>query len=104
MAFAVCSLVGVTCLEYDIKLPIELLGFVFFGTVIGYNFVKYAAVYKKQFNELYLYLKVVQIISVVALFYFAFQLSWIVLMVFGGFAMLTFLCSPNRTLKLKRTI
>tara|TARA_R110000787_G_scaffold8495_4_gene28682 strand:- start:2811 stop:3581 length:771 start_codon:yes stop_codon:yes gene_type:complete len=91
VAFAVCSLVGVTCLEYDIKIAANLLGFIFFGTVTGYNFVKYAAVILKRYHELYFHLKVIQITSVIALFYFGFQLSWFVLTVFGSFAMLTFL-------------
>lgn len=91
VAFAVCSLVGITSLEYDIKLSYNLLGFVFFGTVSGYNFVKYASVYKKHFNELYLYLKVVQIVSIIALLYFALKLPWIILICFGGFAALTIL-------------
>jgi hypothetical protein len=91
VAFTVCSLVGVTCLEYDINIATNLLGFIFFGTVTGYNFVKYAAVILKRYNELYFHLKVIQIASVIALLYFSFQLSWIILTVFGIFAMLTFL-------------
>jgi hypothetical protein len=91
VAFAVCSLAGITCLEFDVKLSLNLLGFIFFGTVSGYNFVKYASVYRKRFKELFIYLKVIQIASVISLLYFAFQLSWIILIVFGGFATLTFL-------------
>lgn len=91
VAFAVCSLVGITCLEYDINIAINLLGFVFFGTVTGYNFVKYATVIVKRDHEFYFSLKIIQLVSVIALFYFAFQLSWIILMIFGSFAMLTFL-------------
>ena len=53
VAFAVCSLVGITCLEYDINIAINLLGFVFFGTVTGYNFVKYATVIVKRDHEFY---------------------------------------------------
>tara|TARA_B100000809_G_scaffold266617_1_gene330286 strand:+ start:4674 stop:5495 length:822 start_codon:yes stop_codon:yes gene_type:complete len=91
VAFAVCSLVGVTCLEYDINIAANLLGFVFFGTVTGYNFVKYAAVTTKRYNELRFHLKVIQLVSVIALLYFSFQLSWVVLIFFGSFAILTFL-------------
>ena len=91
VAFAVCALVGVTCLEFDVNLSFNLLGFVFFGTIVGYNFVKFAAIYKKRFAELFLHLKVVQIFSVLALFYFSMQLTGIIIVVFGGFALLTFL-------------
>jgi len=91
VAFAVCSLVGVTCLEFDINSTISLLGFVFFATVTGYNFVKYAAVFIKKYRDLYFYLKVTQLFSVIAMLYFSFQLSWTVLAFFGSFAILTFL-------------
>jgi len=57
VAFAVCSLVGVTCLEFDINSTISLLGFVFFATVTGYNFVKYAVVFIKNYHDLCFYLK-----------------------------------------------
>ena len=91
VAFAVCSLVGITCLEYDINIAINLLGFVFFGTIVGYNFVKYASVIIKRGNEFYFSLKIIQLLSVIAMLYFSFQLSWTVLAFFGSFAMLTFL-------------
>ena len=91
LAFAVCSLVGVTCLEFDISSTISLLGFVFFATITGYNFVKYAAVFIKNYHDLYFYLKVTQLVSVIAMLYFSFQLSWTVLAFFGSFAILTFL-------------
>ena len=91
VAFAVCSLVGITCLEYDINIAINLLGFVFFGTIVGYNFVKYASVIIKRGNEFYFSLKIIQLLSVIAMLYFSFQLSWTVLAFFGSFAILTFL-------------
>lgn len=91
VAFAVCSLVGVTYLEFDISSTISLLGFVFFATITGYNFVKYAAVFIKNYHDLYFYLKVTQLVSVIAMLYFSFQLSWTVLAFFGSFAILTFL-------------
>lgn len=91
VAFAVCSLVGITYLEFDVNISYNLLGFVFFGTIVGYNFVKYAAIYKKRFAEMYLHLKIIQTVSVLALFYFTMQLTGIIIVVFGGFALLTFL-------------
>ncbi len=42
VALAVVSLVWVTAFEYQFDLSFYLLGFVFFGTITGYNFVKYA--------------------------------------------------------------
>ena len=95
VAVAVCAFLGITALgpdSYRDSIPVsnDLLAFVFFGTITGYNFVKYAEVIRTRFKELWGYLKVVQIVSLLALIYFAFQLSFETLLVTGGFAMLTF--------------
>jgi len=90
VAFAVCAFTGVTALEFKIPVSNELLCFIFFGTITAYNFVKYAEVIRTRFNELWGYLKAVQIVSLLALIYFAFQLSFETLLITGGFAMLTF--------------
>ena len=37
--------------EFDISSTISLLGFVFFATITGYNFVKYAAVFIKNYHD-----------------------------------------------------
>lgn len=91
VALAVVSLVGITCLEFDVNMTNNLLGFVFFGSITGYNFVKYAGDYKKRFTEMNLYLKTVQIVSFFAMVYFTLQLSRNTLIVVGFFALLTFL-------------
>ncbi len=90
VALVVCVFVGITALKFNISVSNNLLGFVFFGTITGYNFVKYAKVIRTRFNELWRYLKIVQIVSLLALVYFAFQLSFETLLITGGFAMLTF--------------
>ena len=63
VALAVCALVGVTWLTYGISYNLSLLGFVFFGTITGYNFVKYAGVARFHHRSLTDALKVVQIFS-----------------------------------------
>ena len=40
VALAVSSLVYITILEFHLKLDIEIILFVFFATITGYNFVK----------------------------------------------------------------
>jgi hypothetical protein len=90
VALSVCAFVEITALEFLISISINLLGFVFFGTIIAYNFVKYAEVIRTRFNEIWGYLKAVQIVSLLALIYFTFQLSFETLLITGGFAMLTF--------------
>ena len=44
VALAVLSLVLITVLEFNLKLPNSYWYFVFFGTITGYNFVKYAPI------------------------------------------------------------
>ena len=94
VAFAVCSLVGVTCLEFGISSTISLLGFVFFATITGYNFVKYAGVAKLHHRSLTNNLKMIQIFSLfcfIAMCYFAFQLPLEILIFSTPFVGLTFL-------------
>ena len=91
VALAVCGFVGVSVLEFDISVSDDLLGFLFFGTITGYNFVKYAD--KISFKKWNLLLGKIQIFSFfcfLALIYYSFQLPFKTLAVTFGFATLTF--------------
>ncbi|GHC49090.1 UbiA prenyltransferase family protein [Ulvibacter litoralis] len=93
VALAVVALVGVTVMEYDLAIPYYLLGFVFFGTITGYNFVKYAEVAGLQHRNLTDSLKTIQVFSFFCfgiLLFFLFHLSVHTLVMVGVFAMLTF--------------
>ena len=93
VAMAVCGFVGVTILEFDFSISKDLLGFIFFGTITGYNFVKYAEVARLKHRSLNLSLRTIQIFSFfsfLALCYFAFKLPFNTLFITGGFAALTF--------------
>ncbi len=93
VALAVCGFVGVSVLEFDIPISNELLGFVFFGTITGYNFVKYAEIAGLKHRSLNLSLRKIQIFSFfcfLALIYCFFQLPFKTIIVSGGFAALTF--------------
>lgn len=93
VALAVVALVGVTVLEYRLEVPFNLLGFVFFGTITGYNFVKYAEVAGLQHRKLTDALKSIQVFSFLCfgmLLFFVFHLSVHTLVMVGVFAMLTF--------------
>ena len=93
VAMAVCGFVGITILEFDFSISNNLLGFIFFGTITGYNFVKYAEVARLKHRRLNLTLRTIQIFSFfsfLALCYFALKLPFNTLLVTGGFAALTF--------------
>jgi hypothetical protein len=93
VAFAVLALVGISMLEYDIELPNELWGFIFFGTITGYNFVKYAKIAGLRHRELTKSLRSIQFFSFICFgitSYFTFLLSFDTLLLICGFALLTF--------------
>ena len=78
VALAVVSLCVVTFLGYDIPIDLNLMGFVFFGAVTGYNFVKYAPIAKLHHRSLAKRLKLIQVFSFccfVLLLWFTFQVD-----------------------------
>ena len=40
VAIAVCAFAMITVIEFDLELSKSVIGFIFFGTVFGYNFIK----------------------------------------------------------------
>ena len=64
MSLAVVALGWVTCLSLDINVNYELLAFLFFSTVTGYNFVKYAEIAGLHHRSLAKSLKSIQIFSI----------------------------------------
>ena len=93
VALAVCSLVGVTVYEFNFEVPKALWFFVFFGTVTGYNFVKYAKVAGLHHHSLTDMLKTIQIFSFVCfllLLVCVFHLSFETLLATGIFGIFTF--------------
>ncbi|HET8810416.1 MAG TPA: hypothetical protein VFM65_09160 [Flavobacteriaceae bacterium] len=74
----VCCFVLITCFRFELPLDQNFLGFVFFGTITGYNFIKYAGVAKLHHRSLATHLKLIQVFSFfcfLALVFFVFQLS-----------------------------
>lgn len=69
VALAVVSLCVVTYLNFEFSPDADLLLFVFFGSITGYNFVKYAGIAKLHHSSLAKGLKIIQIFS-----FFAFLL------------------------------
>ena len=93
VALTVVSLVGVTALEYNLVIPSTLWFFMFFGTVTGYNFVKYAKIAKLHHHSLTDMLKTIQVFSFISFglwIYFAFQLSIETLLSAALFGVFTF--------------
>ncbi|MBA6156468.1 hypothetical protein H3Z83_08085 [Tenacibaculum sp. S7007] len=94
VALAVYALVRITALYFDLPYNVPLDYFIFFGTITGYNFVKYAGVAKLHHRSLATHLKVIQIFSLICfllLCYYAWQLSIKTLLLFVPLGVLTLL-------------
>ena len=94
VALAVVCLAVISLLEYNFKITYDLLAFIFFSTITGYNFVKYAGIAKLHHSSLAGNLRIIQIFSFVsflALIYFALQLSVNVLIATAILGLLTLL-------------
>ena len=66
VAFAVFALTWVTLLQFDLDYDKNVLYFVFFATITGYNFVKYFGVAKFHHRSLAFWLKAIQVFSFIA--------------------------------------
>ena len=94
VAIAVYALVRVTEYYFGLSNNEYLNAFIFFRTITGYNFVKYAGVAKLHHRSLTNNLKIIQLFSLVSFFamcYFGFQISLSTLVFIFPFAGLTFL-------------
>lgn len=103
VALSVYSLVQMTCFMFHIPQDNPMVNFAFFGTIVGYNFVKYESLVRANKNQLGLKLKSIVILSFLSLlsvgFYF-FQLQRITQIVSVAVFILTLLYTlpffPNR--------
>lgn len=94
VAFAVVALLKVTAIYFDSIYDINIDYFIFFGTITGYNFVKYAGVAKLHHKSLTDDLKVIQVFSFLcflALCYFGYLVSLNILLFSIPFCALTIL-------------
>ena len=94
VAFAVYAMLRITEIYFDLQYNENLNYFIFFGTITGYNFVKYAGVAKLHHRSLTGGLKIIQVFSFVcfiAMCYYAWQISFNTLFYSIPFCMLTVL-------------
>lgn len=79
VAFSAFALVSMSYFFFGIDGDSSVAFFAFFGTVVGYNFVKYDAITRLNKTEIKIELKAIvflSFISLLAFFYFFLQLSW----------------------------
>ncbi|MDO1499757.1 hypothetical protein Q2T40_06410 [Winogradskyella maritima] len=94
VALSLTALVLVTGIQIEKQLEQQLLYFVFFATITGYNFVKYFGLAKFHHRSLATWLKVIQIFSFICIGfmgYFALQLQFESLVFLAVLGSITFL-------------
>lgn len=94
VALSVYALTRITELYFGLPYDVNLDAFIFFGTITGYNFIKYAGVAKFYHMSLTKRLRLIQIFSFVCfclLCYFGWQLRLKTLTYFVPFGVLTIL-------------
>lgn len=94
VALAVYSLTWITLLEFDISYDENILYFVFYASITGYNFVKYFGVAKFHHRSLTNGLKAIQVFSFlcfILMCYYVSKLETKILYYILGFGVITFL-------------
>ena len=94
VALSVLSLTWITLIEFNLIFDKNILFFVFFATITGYNFVKYYGIAKWHHRRLTRWLKVIQIFSLLcflSLCFYMFQLSVKTIAIIVLVGMITFL-------------
>ena len=94
VAFAVYALSWITLIQFDVSYDENILYFIFYATITGYNFVKYFGIAKFHHRSLTNTLKIIQVFSLVCfllLCYYASQLQLKTLISISVFGAITFL-------------
>ena len=94
MALSVSAMTWITLIQFGLKYNVDILCFVFFATITGYNFVKYFGVAKFHHRSLANWLKAIQLFSFVSFLvmcYYALQLTTDALLILSVFGLITFL-------------
>ncbi|TBN12463.1 UbiA prenyltransferase family protein [Hyunsoonleella pacifica] len=93
VAIAVYALTYVTLLEFNLYYDIDVLYFVFYATITGYNFVKYFGLAKFHHRSLAGWLKAIQIFSFfcfLLMVYYTLNLRLEIMIYLSAFGLITF--------------
>ncbi|WP_203258078.1 UbiA prenyltransferase family protein [Hyunsoonleella ulvae] len=93
VALAVYALTYATLLEFNLYYDVDVLYFVFYATITGYNFVKYFGLAKFHHRSLAGWLKAIQIFSFFCFLlmgYYALNLRLEILIYLSAFGLITF--------------
>jgi hypothetical protein len=93
VALSVFCLSYITLIEFGVSYDKNVLLFIFFATITGYNFVKYFGLAKFHYRRLSNWLRIIQMFSFVCFVFlcvFAFKLQSITVLYIAGFGIVTF--------------
>jgi hypothetical protein len=94
VALSVFSLTWITLMEYQMPYDSDVLYFVFFSSITGYNFVKYFGIAKFHHRSLATWLRAIQVFSLFSfllLCFYTLKLNTVSLIWIVGFGLVTFL-------------
>ncbi len=94
VALSVYALSWITLTKFGLNYDENVLYFNFYATITGYNFVKYFGIAKWHHRSLANWLKIIQVFSFscfILMCYYAYALQFNVLIIIGGFGVVTFL-------------
>lgn len=94
VSLAVFGFTLATFFEYNLPIEMSLLGFIFFGTITGYNFIKYAGVAGMLHRSLAKNLKLIQVFSLMCFglfLFYLFQVSRPIIITSGILGIITLL-------------
>ncbi|MFI1771802.1 hypothetical protein [Thalassobellus citreus] len=94
VALSVFSLTWITLIEFDVSYDENVLYFVFYASITGYNFVKYFGIAKFHHRSLTNWLKSIQVFSFlcfILMCYYGLQLAETTMFYIAGLGLVTFL-------------
>ena len=107
VALAVYAFIRITELYFDLPYNEPLDYFIFYGTISGYNFVKYAGIAKLHHLSLTNHLKIIQVFSFVCfglMCYYAVKIPLETILFFVPLGLLTFFYAVPIALKSKKNL
>ncbi len=94
VALAVFSLAWITLMDFNIPYDDNVLYFIFYASITGYNFVKFFGIAKFHHRSLTTWLKLIQVFSLICFIlmcYYGFMLDKRTMLYIAGFGFITFL-------------
>ncbi|MFB9054458.1 hypothetical protein ACFFVB_15320 [Formosa undariae] len=94
VAISVFSLAWITLLKFELPFDKNVLCFIFFATITGYNFVKYFGLARNHRRAMASWLRAILIftlVSFILMSYFALKLELNTILILSGFGVVTFM-------------